>query len=217
MNINDKIKQRRSELQLTLEEVAHIVGVTKATVQRWESGLISNMRRDKIVLLAKALQTTPAYILGIEIESKNENNKLDWRFKFNNIKPIGTKLLPVIGSIACGKPVLANEERELYVEVGANIKADFILAAQGDGMKGARIFDGDLVFIKQQDMVVNGEIAAVIIDDSATLKRVFYYPESQKLILQAENSLYEPLVYIGEELNQIHILGKAIAFQSDIK
>ncbi|MDD3052445.1 MAG: S24 family peptidase [Candidatus Cloacimonetes bacterium] len=65
-------------------------------------------------------------------------------------------------------------------------------------------------------MVANGDIGAVIIDESATLKRVFYYPDDKKLVLQAENPKYEPLVYIGEELDHVHILGKAVAFQSDV-
>ena len=99
---------------------------------------------------------------------------------------------------------------------GTDINADFCLKAKGDSMIGARILDGDIVFIKEAPMVNNGEIAGVIIGDQATLKRVYYYPEKGKLILQAENPKYEPLVYIGEELNEIRILGKAVAFQSDI-
>ena len=83
-------------------------------------------------------------------------------------------------------------------------------------MINARIMDGDIVFIREQPMVNNGEIAAVIIDDEATLKRVYYYPEKQKLMLVPENTKYEPLVYIGEELEQIRILGLAVAFQSDL-
>ena len=83
-------------------------------------------------------------------------------------------------------------------------------------MSGARILDGDIVFIKEADVVNNGEIAAVIIDNEATLKRVYYYPEQGKLVLQAENPKYPPLVYVGEELNEIRILGRAVAFQSDI-
>ena len=84
-------------------------------------------------------------------------------------------------------------------------------------MIGARILEGDIVFIRAQSMVDNGEIAAVRIGNEATLKRVYYYPEKGKLVLQAENPKYEPLVYIGEELNEIEILGKAVAFQSDVR
>ena len=83
-------------------------------------------------------------------------------------------------------------------------------------MIGARIYDGDIVFIKSQSAVNNGEIAAVIISDEATLKRVYFYPDEGKLILSAENPKYAPLVYMNDELNTIKIIGKAIAFQSSI-
>ena len=94
--------------------------------------------------------------------------------------------------------------------------ADFCLIARGDSMIGARIHDGDEVFIQQTDLVNNGEIAAVIIDDEATLKRVYYYPEESKIVLSPENPHYEPLEFVGEELNQIRILGRAVAFQSKL-
>ena len=96
------------------------------------------------------------------------------------------------------------------------IDADFCLKAQGDSMTGARIYNGDIVFIRSQDSVDNGQIAAVIIGDEATLKRVYYYPEEGKLVLSPENPRYAPLVYVGEELNRIKILGRAVAFQSKI-
>lgn len=98
-----------------------------------------------------------------------------------------------------------------------DIRADFCLRACGDSMINARIYDGDIVFIREQPMVEKGEIAAVIINDEATLKRVYYYPEQNKIILNPENPAYEPFVYVGEELNSIRILGKAIAFQSDVR
>lgn len=137
-------------------------------------------------------------------------------FDMPNIFPIQTTKIPLLGEIACGKPIFASEERESYIMAGTEIHADFCLKAKGDSMTGARIMDGDIVFIRQQDMVENGEIAAVIIDDEATLKRVYYYPEENKLALMADNPSYAPMIYVGEELNHIHILGKAIAFQSNV-
>ena len=125
--------------------------------------------------------------------------------------------VPLLGEIACGEPIFANEESGLYAEINPDVHADFCLRAKGDSMIGARIFDGDIVFIRQQDMVDNGEIAAVIIDDETTLKRVNYFPEKNLLILKAENSEYSDLVYSGEELDHIKILGKAVAFQSAIR
>ena len=97
-----------------------------------------------------------------------------------------------------------------------DISADFCLVAKGDSMSGARIYDGDVVFIKKQPIVENGEIAAVIIDNEATLKRWFYYPENQKLILSPANDKYEPFVYVGDELNDIRCLGRAVCFMSKL-
>ncbi|MGM9681036.1 MAG: LexA family protein, partial [Eubacteriales bacterium] len=105
---------------------------------------------------------------------------------------------------------------ESYIDASSDIDADFCLTAKGDSMIGARIHDGDVVFIKQMPIVDNGQIAAVIIDDEATLKRWYYYPDKQKLMLIAENSAYEPLVYMGEELNSITCLGRAICFMSNL-
>ena len=105
----------------------------------------------------------------------------------------------------------------MYVEVGADVDVDFALKAHGDSMTGARIYDGDLVFIRRQSIVDNGRIAAVVIDNEATLKRVYYYPQTQKLVLNAENPSYEPLVYMGAELDAINILGEAVFFQSRVR
>lgn len=138
---------------------------------------------------------------------------------FQNIFPIELKRFPMLGEIACGEPKYTNEDRESYVMAGTNVKADFCLKASGDSMIGARILDGDIVFIRQQDMVDNGEIAAVVVnnDSEATLKRLYYYQEKGLLILKPENPAYEDLIFQKEELSQVHILGKAVAFQSDIR
>lgn len=84
----------------------------------------------------------------------------------------------------------------------------------GRDQTGKRIYDGDIVFIREMPLVENGDIAAVIIDDEATLKRVYYYPDQAKLILNPENPAFEPLVFLGDELNEIRILGKAVYFMS---
>ncbi|MBR1738486.1 MAG: repressor LexA, partial [Firmicutes bacterium] len=87
---------------------------------------------------------------------------------------------------------------------------------KGDSMINARIFDGDVVFIKQQDSVDNGEIAAIIIDNEATLKRVYYYPDEDFLILKAENTKYADMIFKKRDLDSIRILGKVIAFQANL-
>ena len=146
----------------------------------------------------------------------NESENPADKYSSYGVMPIKKQKIRLLGEIACGEPIFCDEDRESYVEVGTDIRADFCLRAKGDSMINARIMDGDIVFIREQPMVDNGEIAAVIIDDEATLKRVYYYKEKNKLVLQAENPKYEPLVYVNEELDTIRILGKAVAFQSDL-
>ena len=214
MSLHDDIKQRRIELGLTMADVAQSVGVSEATISRWESGDIANMKRDKIVSLAKALHVSPSFIMGWD---EPETEDIVSSNKYNNVFPIKTHKIPLLGDIACGEPIFASEDKESYVLAGTDIRADFCLRACGDSMINARIYDGDIVFIREQPMVEKGEIAAFIINDESTLKRVYYYPEQNKIILNPENPAYEPFVYVGEELNSIRILGKAIAFQSDVR
>ncbi len=214
MSLHDDIKQSRIELGLTMADVAQSVGVSEATISRWESGDIANMKRDKIVSLAKALHVSPSFIMGWD---EPETEDIVSSNKYNNVFPIKTHKIPLLGDRACGEPIFASEDKESYVLAGTDIRADFCLRACGDSMINARIYDGDIVFIREQPMVEKGEIAAVIINDEATLKRVYYYPEQNKIILNPENPAYEPFVYVGEELNSIRILGKAIAFQSDVR
>lgn len=211
MEIGKIINKRRTELGLTLEEVGNAVGVSKSTVKKWEDGFISNMKRDKISVLAKVLKISPVTLITGE---EGDSEAAELLSAFDNLRPIHLKRFPMLGEIACGEPIWADEDRESYVMADMDIHADFCLRAKGDSMIGARINDGDIVFIRQADTVANGEIAAVIIDNEATLKRVYYYPEKSKLVLNPENPKYEPLVYLNEELDQIHILGRAVYFMS---
>lgn len=208
MQIQDRIKNRRIELDLTMKQVADYVGVSEGTVSRWESGDISNMKRDKIFSLSKILRISPLIILGWDDS--------DFSDLPENIIPIPEmRRIPLIGSIACGKPILAEEHIEEYIDIPKHITADFALTCKGDSMINARIFDGDVVYIRQQDTVDNGQIAAVLIDGEATLKRVRLHPD--RIILEPENPMYDPLVYRNEEMNNVRILGKAVAFTSAIR
>ena len=197
----------RKEKKLTLDELAERVGTSKQTIHRYEKGIISNIPPEKIERLATVLETTPSELMGWESISAPP---------YKNVIPLSTKKLPILGKISCGKPIYAQEEHESYASADSRLDADFCLRAIGDSMIGARIFDGDTVFIRSQESVDNGEIAAVIINDEATLKRVYFYPEEQKLILSPENPRYAPLVFVGSELAEIKIIGKAVAFQSAV-
>ena len=147
------------------------------------------------------------------IERKDEPSD---KYSAYGAMPIKKQKIRLLGEIACGEPIFCDEDREGYIEADSDIIADFCLRAKGDSMTGARIMDGDIVFIREQPMVDDGEIAAVVVDDEATLKRVYYYRDENKLVLQAENPRYRPLVYVNEELDTIRILGKAVAFESKL-
>ncbi len=191
MDFSKRLKALRQQQGLSQNALAREIGISKSSINMYERG-----EREPGFATLQALcalfGVDTDYLLGSE----------------------GKIRLPLLGEIACGEPIFADEEKGIYAE--SSVQADFCLRAKGDSMIGARIAEGDLVFIRKQDAVANGEIAAVVIEDSATLKRVYYYPQEKKLALHAENPRYAPLVYEGAELERIKILGKAVAFQSII-
>ena len=208
MEIKDILKNRRTELGLTQLDVANAVGVSEATVSRWESGDIANMKRSRIASLASVLKMSPSIIMGW-------NEEHEAHMPSNIIPMPAMRKVPLVGSIACGTPILAEENLDGTVEAPDHVRADFALRCKGDSMINARICDGDIVYIRQQESVEHGEIAAVLIGDEATLKRVYIYDDC--ISLEAENPQYKPMVYRGEEMNNIRILGKAVAFTSVIR
>lgn len=217
MTIGERIKQRRKELGLTVDELAERLGKNRATVYRYESNDIEKLPTTVLEPLAKALAVTPSFLMGWEQDNVVSDTLSDLLQKYDNIKPVKMKRFPMLGEIACGEPIFADEDKEHFVMADMEIHADFCLTAKGDSMINARIHNGDIVFIREMPMVENGDIAAVIIDDEATLKRVYYYPDDGMLQLIAENPVFKPLVYQGEELNHIRILGKAVYFMSALK
>lgn len=184
-------------------DLANATGISKARISQYMNGIY--VPKSKAThLIAKALGVNETWLMCMEEDETFENN-------YSNILPIHKIKLPLLGEIACGKPIYADEQHEIYIDIDNDYGANFCLKANGESMINAGIDNGDIVLIKEASMVNNGEIAAVIIEDEATLKRVYYYPEKGKLILNPENPLFEPLVYINEELNAIRIIGKAVA------
>ena len=214
--IGQRIRARRKVCGMTQPALGDAVGLNKSTIQRYESGKIDTIKLPVLAAIAQTLNVSAAWLTGQSPHAEPEAAPtLNWN-DFDNLRPIGTKRFPILGEIACGEPIFAQEERELFVTAEDSIRADFCLVARGDSMIGARIYDGDYVFIREQPMVENGEIAAVIIGEEATLKRVYYDRAHNWLQLLAENPAYPPLVYHDEQLEEIRILGKAVAFMSNL-
>lgn len=202
----DRIKSRRTELGLTVEELAHKMGYKdKSSISKIENGK-ADIPQSKIAAFADALQTTPAYLMGWEEQPEPKKPTIPPGFE-----PMPKmKKIPLIGAIACGEPITAEQNIEKMVDVPENIRCDFSLTCHGDSMEGAGIHDRDVVYIRIQPEVENGEIAAVRIGEEATLKRVYY--QNGTLTLMPANAAYAPMVYTGPELNDVQIEGKAVGW-----
>ena len=212
MSVFSKRMQETMKLRgIKASQLAEQTGLSKARISQYVNGRY-HPKWDGMVRLAAVLQVSPAWLMG---ETDDPATAPEAPMP-ENVHPLSLRSYPVLGDIACGSPIFAYNDGEGGYVTAAETTADFCLTAKGDSMVNARICDGDEVFIQRTDMVNNGEIAAVAVDDEATLKRVFYYPDEQKLVLQPENPAYRPLTFTGEELNHVHILGRAVAVQAKL-
>ena len=206
-SFTNRLNAAMSMRNLKQVDLVEKTGLGKSAISQYVSG-IYEPKQKALYLLAKALDVNEAWLMGYDVSMERAIRKYP-----DNLLKIEKRKIPLLGEIACGKPIIAEEHFEYYIEAGTNIDADFCLKVKGDSMINARINDGDIVFVKKQPDVDDGEIAAVLINDEATLKRI--YKGENEIILMAENPAYAPMVY--KNYDEIRILGKAVAFQSDVK
>lgn len=209
MTTGERMKQRRKEIGFSAEKVAERLGVSPATIYRYEKGDIEKVPVDSLAELAKILQTTPAYLMGWE-EQPTPKPTSPAPIPPGFIPMPKMKKVPLIGAIACGDPITALQNREGDVDVPENVRCDFALKCHGDSMVGAGIHDGDVVYIHIQPEVENGEIAAVRIGDEATLKRVYLHMDYVEL--RPENPAFESIIRRKADMNDVHIEGKAVGY-----
>ncbi len=203
LKLGNRILKRRKKLGLTLQEVADLVGVTKSTIQRYETGKIETPKLPVIQAIAKALNANPSWLIG-----KSEREEAISSF--------------LTSAEACEVPLLELSPDGIFeydkkcMKFADNTKdnTDFCIKMSGDSMTGARIYSGDIVFIKRQNDVNDGEIAAVMVNNEITLKRVIKL--NDKIMLRSENPAYPPVILEGDMINTFKILGKAISFQSKL-
>lgn len=208
--LSDRLKEAMAIRGIRATALSQATGLSKARISQYTHGVYSP-NGDALCRLAEALSVSEAWLLGKSQEMDVADSSLP-----DGLARARYRSFPVLGDIACGAPLLAVEQMDEFISAPEDADADFILIAKGDSMVGARIFDGDEVFIKQADMVNNGEIAAVIVEDEATLKRFFYYPDESRLVLQPENKAYKPMVYVGDQLNRVRIVGRAVSVLSKL-
>lgn len=210
MTIYERIKELRLARGMSQFELAQKVGYEgRSAISKVENGG-RDISQSMIQKYADALGVTPTYLLyGDDAESSTPT--------YPGIIYPKMRRVPLLGKVACGKPIYSPNYDDGYALINTDVIADFALETKGDSMAGAGIAEGDVVFFVEAEQVDNGQIAAVFIDNEVTLKRVYYYPEQNKLLLAAENPKYPPMVYTGTELDGIRIIGRAVAYQHIIK
>lgn len=197
-----RMKEARLALGLNKTQMADLLDVSASNITRYENGNM-NVSLSSVAEIGEKLKLNPGWLMGWS-ESKYLDEDL-----------IKTKKIPIVGTIAAGTPILAFENITGYESVLENEHVTFCLRVQGDSMNGARIYDGDLVYIRQQAEVENGEIAAIIVDgEAATIKRFYKY--SNSIVLRPENPVYSERVFEKAEMKEIKIIGKVIAFKSEV-
>ena len=194
--------------------------IPKSAMSQYMSGAFKP-KQDRTYLIACALNVSEAWLMGFDVPMERKtpsisSNLSELYEKYPNIKPIKKVKIPMLGNIACGEPTFADEGHETYIETDGHINADFCLICDGDSME-PKLMNGDIVFIRKQPEVNDGQIAAVLIEDEATLKRVYYDKPNNVLTLVAENPKYRPFIYSGEQLDHIRILGRAVSLFRKIK
>ena len=189
---------------ISAAELSRRLNVDEGTISNYKKGRYEPKQR-RLYEISRILNVSVAWLMGADAPIE----------KVDNIIPIKkVRFIPLLGKIACGEPILAEENIEGKIILPDEVNADFALTCKGNSMTDARINDGDIVYIKKQPTVENGEIAAVLIENEATLKR--FYIQGDTVILKPENSSMSPLVYTKEQLNEIRILGKAVYFLSKV-
>jgi len=228
MNLGQIVKKYRDENSMSMDDFSKKSGLSKGYISMLEKN--KNPRTGEPIVPSIDTINKVATALGVPFDEAfnmlgDQSVKISPREPSSNLStvknlyPIETRKFPLLGEIACDEPIFADEHFGSYLEAGADIQADFCLRAKGDSMVGARIHDGDIVFIRKQPDVENGEIAAVIIGDEATLKRIDKNVPGV-IQLRPENPDYQVKIITLSNPNEsksVRIIGKAIAFQGDVK
>lgn len=223
MTLREKLKAYREEHDISQRQFALRCGLSNgyiAMIERGENPSTGEPIKPSLEAMNKmaAGMGVPVARLLAEVEDIPVDLGTDWSAA-DNVAPMpGLRRVPRLGSIACGEPILAQQNIEDYDQVPDFIKCDFTLTCRGDSMINARIHDGDLVCIKSQPEVENGQIAAVLIldsgEDGATLKRVRYIDGG--VALWPENPAYAPMIFTGSDVDRVRVLGLATHFVSRV-
>lgn len=210
MTVGERIKQRRKELRLSADELAEKLNKNRATIYRYENSEIERIPAEVLKPLSEILQVSPEYLMGWSEE--DEKNGIDRLVKDietdNNIKIEDiyqcNDTIPILDRSEDDK-MISNEHLCL-----SDFHGDFCFKITDNSMSNSQINTDSIVFVQKTDNIQNGEIAVISFNGEVVLRKYYYYPQNQKLILNPDNPDFEPMIFIGNEINNIKILGKAI-------
>lgn len=217
-----RLREALNLRNMTQAELSKESGISKSSISRYLSAAWEG-KQDSVYALAKVLNVSEAWLMGYDVpmerqsfNTTNNTDKPDYSHVHNVIPlPISQKQVPLYDGIACGDPKFADSRMADMINLSEGVSADFAIVCHGDSMINLRIKDGDIVFIRDQQDVDDGEVAAVLIEDDATLKKVYHKPNG--LLLMPANENYEPQIYTPDQLLNIRIMGKAVAFLSPVE
>ena len=200
----NRLKEFRERRGMSQTRLAEELGVSRSTVSMYESGG-RKPSFEALEAIARALRVSFNDLMGVDEQA----------YRMGLSAPGFRTRVPRLGRISCGTPILAEENVEAYDPVPDGIDCDYTLVCEGDSMAGARIMDGDVVYIKAVEALENGQIAAVRVGDETTLKR--FYRSGDTVTLMPENPKYPPLVFTGRQIGELRIVGRAVAFTSAVR
>lgn len=206
-NFKYKLNEALELRNMTAAELSRRSGIDEGTLSNYRKGKYEP-KQQKLEAISQALRVSIPWLMGADVPMEKS---YDHMIPDGFLPPPETAKRPRLGAISCGEPIMSEENFDGYDDVPTAVRCDFTLIAQGDSMTGAGIFDGDIVYIKQQPIVENGEIAAVLVNGcEKLLKRVYFTKNS--VVLQAENPAYPPLTFSLDDMNNVQIIGKATGF-----
>ena len=212
----DRLTQALQIRKMSAAELSRRTNVAEGTISNYKKG-VYEAKQDRVLEFSKTLNVNPAWLMGYDVPMEDDTSHQPNYSHIKNVIPVPkvVKHIPLYDGIACGDPRYADSTPVDTIGIPDWINADFAIRCHGDSMVNARIHDGDIVYIRQQPDVDDGQIAAVLIDDDATLKRVYHKPYG--VLLMPANDDYEPIVYTAEDCVNIKIMGRAVAVTFAVK
>lgn len=203
-DIAKRLLETIQKRQMTYGDLAAKTGIAKSAIQRYATGETKKIPLPRLEALADALGVSAAYLMGWD-EPSPASRPLP-----AGLLPVVKRRIPIIGHVAAGVPIMAEREYEEYEDDTYGISCDYVLRVEGDSME-PRVLDGDIVYVRQQPDVDDGQIAVVGVDDSVTLKVVYHLPNGLQLV--SLNPKYKPMIYTQANTDYLAIIGLAVAYK----